>query len=87
MAAGSATDGYLTQPEFTVLKDDKQGFYPAEMCIMTRAEILNAHPELTGAIKGLAGKLSVEVSRKLNAEVDLKHRAAKDVAAAFLAGK
>jgi glycine betaine/choline ABC-type transport system substrate-binding protein len=78
---------YLVQPELTVLKDDKAGFPPAEMCIMTRGEVAAAHPELAPALKELAPRLNVEVSRKLNAEVDLRHRSPKDVAAAFLAGR
>lgn len=87
MVAGSATDGYLVQPELTVLQDDKNGFPSGDICVMTRAEVLAKHPELTGAIKELAGKLTVEISRKLNAEVDLKHRSPKDVAADFLSGR
>ena len=52
MIAGKATDGELMDPAFHVLKDDKQGFPPAQVCLLTRSDVLQDHPELTGMVEG-----------------------------------
>lgn len=87
MIAGSMIDGRLVNPEFTVLEDDKHAFQPAQLCVVVRLDTNQAFPELKGTIGQLNGKLSVELLRKLNAQVDVKHRPVKDVVADFTAGR
>jgi osmoprotectant transport system substrate-binding protein len=87
MIIGMNTDGALTGPGFQVLKDDKKAFPPAQMGIIVREDTLKAHPGLEAALNELKGRLSVDLMRKLNAQVDQQKRTPKDVAAEFLAGK
>ncbi len=88
MVIGTATDGLLNDENtYTVLRDDKKGFYPSQLAVLTRAEVLLKHPELTAAVKELAAKLSTATMRKLDYEVEVRHRQPKDVAADFLAGR
>ena len=87
MVVGSNTDSAFTSDEFKILKDDKKALPPAQVGIIVREDVLKAHPGLEGALNELTGKLNVDIMRKLNAQVDRQHRAAKDVAADFLSGK
>jgi glycine betaine/choline ABC-type transport system substrate-binding protein len=57
------------------------------MGIIVREDTLKAHPGLEAALNELKGRLSVDLMRKLNAQVDQQKRTPKDVAAEFLAGK
>ena len=84
MIAANATDGPLTSPEYTILSDDQKVFPPYDVCLMVRQASLAAEPRLKGALAELSGKFSNETMRKLNAQVDIEHRQARDVAAQFL---
>jgi osmoprotectant transport system permease protein len=87
MVATSDIDGQLLSPELQVLRDDKKAFPPSQMWVLTRIEVAKAQPALKPAIAELAAKISVPILRKLNYEVDVKHRPAKQVVADFLAAK
>jgi osmoprotectant transport system substrate-binding protein len=85
MVAANATDGPLTSPDYTILSDDQKVFPPYDVCLMVRQDSLAAEPRMKGALAELSGKFSNETMRKLNAQVDVEHRQARDVAAQFLA--
>ena len=59
------------------------GSYQA--CILVRQDVLAGEPRLRPALDELSGKFTNEMMRKLNAAVDVDHRAMSDVAAAVLA--
>ena len=85
LIAGSATDGVLAVLDAKVLDDDKQVFPPYQACFVVRSETLSAVPELRAALNALSGKVSTEAMRKMNYEVDGKHRQPAEVAREFLA--
>jgi len=84
MIAANATDGPLTAHDWTVLKDDKNAFASYQACIMVRKDSEADEPRLKPTLEELSGKFTNEVMRKLNAAVDVDHRAIGDVAAQFL---
>jgi osmoprotectant transport system substrate-binding protein len=84
MIAANATDGPLAAHDWTVLADDKKAFGSYQACIMARHEMLAGEPRLKPAIEELSGKFTNEIMRKLDAEVDVKHRQVAAVAAEFL---
>lgn len=84
MVAGSATDGILTALDAKVLADDKHVFPPYQACIVVRSDSLAATPNLWAILSELSGKISTEDMRRMNYEVDGKHRPAGEVARAFL---
>jgi glycine betaine/choline ABC-type transport system substrate-binding protein len=85
MLAVSATDGNLDSPEFRVLTDDKQVLPPYIACLLVRHNAIVDEPQLRPALTQLSGKFTSDAVRKMNAEVDLKHRDPAGVAAEFLA--
>jgi glycine betaine/choline ABC-type transport system substrate-binding protein len=79
-----ATDGRIPAFKLKVLRDDKQFFPPYFAAPVVRAEVLKKHPEVEEALNLLAGKLNDQEMAKLNAQVDLEKKDAKDVARAWL---
>ena len=86
MIAASATDGMLSVLDVTVLQDDKHYFPPYEAAAVVRAESLASRRGMREALDELSGKLTNEAMRRLNYEVDGKHRPLADVAREFLNG-
>jgi osmoprotectant transport system substrate-binding protein len=84
MAAGNTTDGMLGVLDVKILQDDKKAFPPYQACIVARSDTLSAFPSLKGTLSRLSGKISDETMRKLNYEVDGKHRQVAAVAGEFL---
>ena len=84
MVAGSATDGMLSVLDVKVLQDDKLAFPPYQACIVVRSDTLEANPSLRKTLSELSGKFSTDAMRKLNYEVDGKHRQVAEVARKFL---
>jgi osmoprotectant transport system substrate-binding protein len=84
MIAANATDGPLAAHDWTVLQDDKNAFAAYQACIMVRQDMEADEPRLRPALVELSGKFTNEIMRKLNAAVDVDHRAISDVAAQFL---
>ena len=87
LAVGTETDGALYRGDFVVLKDDKHAFIRSQLVVLTRQDVLTVHPDLRALIMELNGKLSAAMIRRMNFEVENQHRAVKDVAADFLAGR
>jgi osmoprotectant transport system substrate-binding protein len=87
MVAGSATDGLIAAMGLTMLRDDKSYFPPYEAALAVRGPALASHPGLREALAELTGKISTVSMRNMNYQVDGKHRAVRDVARDFLAGR
>lgn len=85
MITATATDGRLASPDFRILEDDRHVFSPNQACLLVRQDVLMQDPAIRTALSQLAGKFTPELIRKMNAEVDLKHRTPADVAGEFLA--
>ncbi|MDQ2949280.1 MAG: ABC transporter substrate-binding protein [Acidobacteriota bacterium] len=84
MIAGSTTDAMLVVQDVKVLQDDKHAFPPYQACVVVRSSSLTATPGLKESLAQLSGKISDDVMRKMNYEVDGKHRQVADVAKEFL---
>jgi osmoprotectant transport system substrate-binding protein len=87
MAAANATDGMLSVLDVRVLKDDRHYFPPYEAAPLVGAGVLAAHPRMREALDELAGKLTDQTMRRLNYELDGRHRPLSEVAREFLAAK
>ena len=84
MIATRATDGHLMSPEWKILADDQKVFPSYEACLLVRKDLATAEPMLRPALGELSGKFNLETMRKLNAQVDIEHRAVAAVATDFL---
>jgi osmoprotectant transport system substrate-binding protein len=84
MIAADATDSSLVSPEFKVLADDRKAFPPNQASLLVRQDALMEDPMLRPALMELSGKFSVDLIRKLAAQVDREHRTAAEVAKEFL---
>ncbi len=86
MGGGSGeTDGFLAEPEFTVLADDRHYFPPYQCALVVRDQTMAQFPKLRPILEELTDQISDKTMRQLNAAVDLKHRPVADVAKEFLA--
>jgi len=86
MVVGNATDGALASQDLLALIDDKKAFPPAQVCVLTRADVVQRRPDLPALIMELKGKLSATALSKLAFENETKNRPIKELAAGFLAG-
>jgi glycine betaine/choline ABC-type transport system substrate-binding protein len=84
LAAANATDGMLGHPEFIALEDDRHYFPPYECAIVVRDETLERFPGLQAALTELSGRIDDAAMRRMNAAIDVDHKAPADVARAFL---
>ncbi|WP_422926589.1 ABC transporter permease/substrate-binding protein [Singulisphaera sp. PoT] len=84
LAAGDSTDGRIASLELVVLTDDRHYFPPYQAVPLVRAEVLERHPGLRKVLEVLGGKINADTMRRLNREVDEKHRDPAEVAREFL---
>jgi glycine betaine/choline ABC-type transport system substrate-binding protein len=84
MIAANATDGALSVMDAVVLNDDKGFFPPYQAALAVRGEALSSHPKLKDVLDELSGLFSDEIMRRLNYQVDGKHRPVAEVAILFL---
>ena len=84
MVAGNSTDGLLSVLPITVLEDDRHYFPPYECALVVREEAEREFPALRPALLELSGRISSETMRRLNYELDGKHRPAREIARDFL---
>lgn len=84
MIAANSTDGLISALPVTVLSDDRHYFPPYQCAAVVREDAMTRFPGLRAALEQLSGRLTDEVMRRLNYEVDGKHRPAAEVAAEFL---
>ncbi len=87
MIAPSATDGMLSVLDVKVLQDNWHYFPPYEAAPVVRLDTLASHPGMRQALAELAGRLTDQTMRKLNYELDGKHRPLAEVAREFLEEK
>jgi len=86
LIAANSTDGLISTLPVSALDDDRHYFPPYECAVVVREATLARYPNLRGALEQLSGKISDSAMRRLNYEVDGKHRPAAEVAAEFLRG-
>ncbi|MHC5539648.1 glycine betaine ABC transporter substrate-binding protein, partial [Singulisphaera rosea] len=84
LAAGDSTDGRIATLDLVSLVDDRRYFPPYEAVPLVRDEIFKRHAGLKDVLDRLAGRIDADTMRKLNHEVDGKHRDPAEVAREFL---
>jgi osmoprotectant transport system substrate-binding protein len=84
MVAGNSTDGMLSVLPITVLKDDRRYFPPYECALVVREAAEREFPALRPALMELSGRITSDTMRRLNYELDGKHRPAREIARDFL---
>jgi osmoprotectant transport system substrate-binding protein len=87
IVAGNSTDGLIDALHLVALADDRHYFPPYDAVPIVRRETLAKFPQLRPALADLAGKISAEEMRHLNAEVDASQRDAAAVVRAFRSAK
>lgn len=84
MVAGNSTDGLLAVLPVTTLQDDRRYFPPYDCALVVREAAEQRFPALRPALAELSGRLSGATMRRLNYELDGKHRPAREIARDFL---
>lgn len=87
MIAANSTDGLAASPNLRVLEDDRRYFPPYQCAVVVRSDTVARFPALRAALDELAGKLPDAEMRRLNFEVDGRHRPAAEVASQWLANR
>jgi osmoprotectant transport system substrate-binding protein len=87
IVAGNSTDGLIEALHLVALTDDRHYFPPYDAVPIVRAATLEKFPALRGALADLAGKISEEEMRKMNAAVDADQRDVRAVVRAFRESK
>jgi len=87
VAAGNSTDGLIAAVGGTVLEDDRRYFPPYEAAYVVRGAVYRARDAVREALGSLAGRMSAQTMRRLNAQVDRDKKSPTEVARAFLAGR
>jgi len=87
LVAGNSTDGLIDALKLAVLEDDRHYFPPYQAVPVVREAAVERHPELSAALKELAGKISDEEMRRMNYAVDGDRRDPRDVVSDFLRAK
>jgi glycine betaine/choline ABC-type transport system substrate-binding protein len=84
LIAGNSTDGLIAAIGAVVLQDDKHYFPPYEAAFVARGPIWEGNAAVRGVLQGLAGRISAETMREMNAQLDKEKRRPEDVAKEFL---
>jgi glycine betaine/choline ABC-type transport system substrate-binding protein len=84
MVAGNSTDGMLSVLPITVLRDDRRYFPPYDCALVVREAAERQFPGLRAALSELSGRIDSNTMRRLNYELDGKHRPAREIARDFL---
>jgi osmoprotectant transport system substrate-binding protein len=87
LIAGNMTDGLIPALDLFVLQDDRHYFPPYEAVPIVRRETLVHHPELSGVLNELAGKISDSDMRQLNYAVDGQKQDVREVVHTFMQEK
>ena len=85
-AAGEifTTDASIAANNLVVLGDDKKLFPPDNAGLVIRQSVAQKYPQIGGLMEPIAAKLTTDVVKQLNAQVDLQSMKASDVAHAWL---
>lgn len=82
-----STDGQLVKHNMVILEDDKHFFPPYYAAPLVRSDTLKSHPEIKDVLNKLASTIDDKEMARLNAQVDVDKKKAKDVAEAWLKEK
>ncbi len=80
LIAGNSTDGLIAALGLVVLEDDRRYFPPYDAAVVQRQDIGQKCAAALGALASLADTLDAATMRRLNYEIDGRHRSAAEVA-------
>lgn len=83
IVAGNSTDGLIAALHLVPLSDDRHYFPPYDAVPIVRRAALDANAGLRAALSELAGKISAEEMRQMNADVDAGQRDVRTVVREF----
>src|SRR5262249_41876515 len=84
VAVGNTTDAQIERLRLATLGDDHSAFPPYEAGAVVRDLVVHRSERLHIALNRLAGSLSLDGMRHLNAQVDALHRSPREVVTEFL---
>jgi glycine betaine/choline ABC-type transport system substrate-binding protein len=84
MVAANSTDGMLAVLPVVVLEDDRHYFPPYQCALVVRKAAERQFPGFRAALLELSGRIDSDTMRRLNYELDGKHRPAREIARDFL---
>ena len=87
IVAGNSTDGLIAALYLVPLNDDRHYFPPYDAVPVVRRAALEQNPQLRVVLADLAGKISAEDMRRMNAAVDADQRDVKTVVREFREAK
>jgi len=87
IVAGNSTDGLIATLHLVPLRDDRHYFPPYDAVPIVRRKALEENPALRAALADLAGKISAEEMRGMNAAVDAGQRDVRAVVREFREAK
>jgi osmoprotectant transport system substrate-binding protein len=87
VVAGNSTDGLIAALGLVALADDRHYFPPYDAVPIVRRDTLAKFPQLQAALADLAGKISADDMRRLNAAVDADQRDPVSVVRTFRQSK
>ena len=87
IVAGNSTDGLIATLHLVPLRDDRHYFPPYDAVPIVRRKALEENPALRAALADLAGKISAEEMREMNAAVDAGQRDVRAVVREFREAK
>jgi osmoprotectant transport system substrate-binding protein len=87
VVAGNSTDGLIDSLHLVPLEDNLHYFPPYDAVPIVRHDAFEKFPQLRAALSDLAGKLTADDMRHLNAQVDADQRDVAAVVRAFRAAK
>jgi osmoprotectant transport system substrate-binding protein len=82
-APAYTTEGFLADPFFVLLEDDRQVWPPYNIAPVVRQNVLDARPRIAGALNAVNAKIDTPTITALNARVDIDKREYQDVAKEF----
>lgn len=83
MIAANSTDGPIQTLGLAVLADDRHYFPPYQAVPLVREDALRRWPQIQTALDALAGKITADDMRGMNAAVDGGHRDPAEVVSEF----
>jgi osmoprotectant transport system substrate-binding protein len=79
-APASTTEGYLSDPRYVLLVDDKSIWPPYNIAPVVRQNVLTRYPNIADILNKVNAKIDTKTATTLNAEVDIKKREYEETA-------
>jgi osmoprotectant transport system substrate-binding protein len=82
-APAYTTEGFLADPFFVLLEDDKRVWPPYNIAPVVRQNVLDAHPQIAAVLNAVNARIDTPTITALNARVDLDKQEYEETAKDF----